>query len=226
MRSKLKLLKVTKICGKRSSWKASAGQVEFRFFNRARCCLPKVRKVLEDSREMFLKLYLLKQIHFLKSYHWTSRKQFLQLRRKSFARNLKNCPSKSEKDYQSNWKKISFPQIIHWTTWLDFWLPHRKPLPNSQNFLVNQLQKNQRFFRFLFFKKSCGYIEFSFVKLDEKTLPKDCFLSKSKIRLKKSFLWKIFCPKGILWTRRWKCSLDNSAECCSPELWNFFDRSG
>ena len=80
---------------------------------------------------------------------------------------------------------------------------------------------------FLFCKGSSGNEEFTIDKPNENFLPRVGFYRwKSQINFKKRLFLKKFCSKKILWTRRSKCSLDNPAECCSPELWKLFGRIG
>ena len=69
-------------------------------------------------------------------------------------------------------KKFSYPQVIFWTNWLQFWLPCRKHLPNSELVLFNQLQNFQLFFRFFFLQKILRTSRIPFSQLCRFLLPK------------------------------------------------------
>ena len=62
-------------------------------------------------------------------------------------------------------------------------------------------------------------MKFSYDKPDGKSLPKnEFFCSKSETDFEKRFFLKTCFSKKIQCTHKMKCSLDNLAEICSPEV--------
>ena len=129
--------------------KRSSGQKEFRFLYPAGFFPSEFRKIFEDSREISMNKYILKQTAFLKSFRWTWGRQ-LSKRWHFLVKKIKVCPSKSEDDYQSVSKKIFHLRKLSSgrTSWLQSWLPCRKQFPKSETVLFNQLRIIQTFFKF------------------------------------------------------------------------------
>ena len=93
-------------------------------------------------------------------------------------------------------KKLSFPQIMLWTTWLQFWLPHCKHLPRSENVLINQLQKIWQFSTFFLLQKILWTRRIQFCQAQRKFFVKSRFFSFEvpKLISKRGFFWN-FCLK-------------------------------
>ena len=128
-------------------------------------------------------------------------------------------------DYQRVFYKFrfSFPQDIFWTIWLQFRAPPRKRLQNSEKVLFSHHRKILRFLEK--FLKAFWRRRIPLGQAWRKNFAKvEFYRSKCQIDIKKRcFLKKNFSKNQR--THNMKCSLDNHAENCSPELRKIFGRS-
>ena len=132
--------------------------------------LPKSWKLFDDSWELFMKLYNLKQFVFLKSMLWSCRKQLCQFWRKCSSKSKKIVPRGREMIIKVL-KKYSVPARYLLDNWTSVSTTPQKSLQNSEKVLISQLRWTLRFFpKSLFFKGPSGGVNCSYDKLDENFL--------------------------------------------------------